>query len=69
MNAIAEALPVVDVARCTRCGDCVTLCPTDCLAMSDPLPWLPRPLDCVSCTLCELICPAEAIRLISLNLQ
>jgi NAD-dependent dihydropyrimidine dehydrogenase PreA subunit len=26
------------------------------------LPWLPRPLDCVSCAACELVCPADAIR-------
>ena len=65
MNAIAE-LPEVNSARCTGCGDCVAVCPTDCLAMSAPSsarPWLPRPLDCVSCAACELVCAPDAIRL------
>lgn len=64
MTTLAEALPVVNAAKCTGCGDCVAVCPTECLAMSGPLPWLPRPLDCVSCTVCELICPAGAIQLL-----
>ena len=54
-------LPAVDERRCTGCGDCVVVCPTDCLAMASLLPWLPRPAECVSCGLCELVCPAEAI--------
>jgi len=54
-------LPVVDPTRCTGCGWCPDVCPTDCLAMSKHLPWLPRPLDCVSCGLCAFICPADAI--------
>jgi NAD-dependent dihydropyrimidine dehydrogenase PreA subunit len=62
MTGAAE-LPVVDPARCTGCGDCVAVCPTDCLALIGRLPWLPRPLDCISCTACELVCPAGAIRL------
>ena len=28
--------------------------------MAGPLPWLPRPRDCVSCGLCAAICPAGA---------
>jgi NAD-dependent dihydropyrimidine dehydrogenase PreA subunit len=54
-------LPEVDERRCTGCGDCVAACPTDCLAMAGPLPWLPRPAACVSCALCVLVCPAGAI--------
>lgn len=56
-------LPVVNESRCTGCGDCVALCPTDCLAMAGHVPWLPRPLDCVACGVCELVCPAEAVKL------
>lgn len=56
-------LPVLEESRCTGCGDCVFVCPADCLALSARLPWLPRPNDCVSCSLCELICPVDAIRM------
>jgi ferredoxin len=56
-------LPLLDETLCTGCGDCVRLCPTDCLEMAGPLPWLPRPGDCVSCSLCVLVCPVTALRL------
>jgi NAD-dependent dihydropyrimidine dehydrogenase PreA subunit len=56
-------LPVLDETLCTGCGDCVPACPTDCLEMAGPLPWLPRPDDCVSCQLCVLICPVQALQL------
>ena len=56
-------LPLLDETRCTNCGDCVAVCPVDCLEAGVPVPWLPRPGDCVSCSLCALICPVEAIRM------
>jgi formate hydrogenlyase subunit 6/NADH:ubiquinone oxidoreductase subunit I len=56
-------IPVLNESLCVGCGDCVQVCPADCLAMAGPLPWLPRPGDCVSCDLCVLICPASALRL------
>jgi NAD-dependent dihydropyrimidine dehydrogenase PreA subunit len=60
---IDRELPVLDESRCTGCGDCVTVCPTQCLEMSGPVPWLPRPRDCIRCELCVRVCPADALRM------
>jgi NAD-dependent dihydropyrimidine dehydrogenase PreA subunit len=57
-------LPMVDDRLCTGCGDCVAVCPTECLALADMLPWLRRPVDCIACTLCVLLCPDEALRMV-----
>jgi formate hydrogenlyase subunit 6/NADH:ubiquinone oxidoreductase subunit I len=57
-------LPLLDLARCTGCGDCVVVCPTACLEMSGAVPWLPRPGHCVACELCVLVCPTAALRLV-----
>ncbi len=54
-------LPTLDERRCTGCGDCVAVCPTGCLEMAGPLPWLARSGDCVRCALCVLVCPEGAI--------
>jgi NAD-dependent dihydropyrimidine dehydrogenase PreA subunit len=54
-------LPALDERRCTGCGRCVAICPTDCLAMDGRLPWLPRPLDCIRCSACAIVCPTSAI--------
>jgi ferredoxin len=61
-------LPLLNAARCTGCGDCVAVCPTDCLEMAGPVPWLPRPGHCVSCELCVLVCPTDALRLVERQL-
>jgi MinD superfamily P-loop ATPase len=63
------SLPALDAAKCTACGDCVALCPAACLAMLGPLPWLPRPADCVVCGVCELVCLTGAIVLPAVNLS
>ncbi|MCS6850463.1 MAG: 4Fe-4S binding protein [Gemmataceae bacterium] len=62
MRPMAE-LPVVDESRCTGCGDCVAVCPVECLGMWGAVPWLPRPSECVSCGVCVVVCPPQAIRL------
>jgi formate hydrogenlyase subunit 6/NADH:ubiquinone oxidoreductase subunit I len=60
---LKQELPILDEARCTGCGDCVAVCPTQCLEMRGSVPWLPRPTDCVSCELCVKVCPADALRM------
>jgi NAD-dependent dihydropyrimidine dehydrogenase PreA subunit len=56
-------LPQLNETRCTGCGDCVVVCPTQCLAMDGALPYLIRPRECISCTLCVYICPEDALRM------
>jgi NAD-dependent dihydropyrimidine dehydrogenase PreA subunit len=48
--------------RCTHCGDCVEICPTNVfdISPSGP-PVLARVEDCQTCFLCELYCRADAI--------
>jgi NAD-dependent dihydropyrimidine dehydrogenase PreA subunit len=48
--------------RCTNCGACVEVCPTNVLdiASSGP-PILARVEDCQTCFMCELHCGADAI--------
>jgi NAD-dependent dihydropyrimidine dehydrogenase PreA subunit len=60
-------LPFLDETRCTGCGDCVPLCPTDCLEMAGVVPWLARPEDCISCEICVLICPVDALQLLPVD--
>jgi NAD-dependent dihydropyrimidine dehydrogenase PreA subunit len=54
-------LPALDASRCAGNGDCVVICPASCLEMSGSVPWLPRPLDCISCGLCAEVCPTDAL--------
>ena len=56
-------LPSVDETLCTGSGDCVEVCPTSCLEMNGRVPCMPRPADCISCSLCAIVCPVEAIRM------
>jgi NAD-dependent dihydropyrimidine dehydrogenase PreA subunit len=48
--------------RCTNCGDCIAVCPTNVL---DPgqagAPVLARVDDCQTCFMCELYCPEDAL--------
>jgi NAD-dependent dihydropyrimidine dehydrogenase PreA subunit len=60
---VTRALPVLDVRRCVGTAACVAVCPTDCLEMAGPNPWLPRPLDCIRCSACVQVCPVDAISL------
>lgn len=56
-------LPTINLNRCAVCGDCVMVCPVNCLEMTAIGPWLPRPTDCIDCSACVLICPADALEM------
>lgn len=55
--------PHIDAAVCTGCGDCVVVCPTGALAISNGVAVLLDPDACGYCGLCEPVCPVEAVSL------
>lgn len=55
------ALPQIDLARCTRCGQCMIACPTQAVAMLRDGPGIVHPEACTYCTDCEALCPVGAI--------
>lgn len=58
--------PVVDGIKCTKCGECISRCPSAAI-VANPETGIPE-IDlnvCVFCTLCEEVCPAGAIMMTS----
>ena len=56
-------LPKIDMATCTGCGDCVTVCPTGALGLRGGKAALVNPDACTYTAECEVICPVAAIAL------
>jgi formate hydrogenlyase subunit 6/NADH:ubiquinone oxidoreductase subunit I len=54
-------LPDIDSRLCTLCGDCVDVCPTECLAIAREIEVVLSPQTCINCTVCAAICPVAAI--------
>jgi 2-oxoglutarate ferredoxin oxidoreductase subunit delta len=49
-------------AWCKRCGNCVEFCPKKTLETDEwGYPYVARPESCISCHLCEKLCPDFAI--------
>jgi len=55
--------PIVDQEKCSGCGNCVEICPSEVYQMeedkSDPV----HPEECIECWACVTQCPAESIQL------
>lgn len=48
--------------RCTSCGICVEVCPTNVFDLgANGLPVIARQADCQTCFMCELYCKADAL--------
>ena len=59
--SLKRALPSFDERRCNSCGDCLRVCPTDCLRFVGAVPAVTHPAACIGCAVCQLACPTGAI--------
>jgi NAD-dependent dihydropyrimidine dehydrogenase PreA subunit len=61
MSTQDTVMPHIDQQRCTGCGDCVTACPAEALALEEGHAVMAQPEDCQYCGDCEDLCPVGAI--------
>jgi NAD-dependent dihydropyrimidine dehydrogenase PreA subunit len=55
-------IEVVSADRCTGCGICVKVCPTDVFRGEvGEVPVIAHQDECQTCSLCEVHCPADAL--------
>ena len=59
--ATSLPLPLIALHRCTGCGLCAELCPTNAVEIIGQKAAIVRPDDCTFCEVCESYCPEGAI--------
>ena len=55
--------PVVDQNKCTGCGNCVEICPSEVYGMEEDKSNPVHPEECIECWACVNECPAKSIQL------
>lgn len=60
---ITKMIAQVDNEKCTLCGLCVDLCPTQAITMNDFVKIAPE--KCTGCGTCVSECPSEAISMVT----
>ena len=53
----------IDVEKCTGCGACVEICPTEALSPYNDDKTVIDKNACIDCGVCEDECPVEALNL------
>jgi MinD superfamily P-loop ATPase len=54
-------MPIIDEAKCNKCGLCVSICVCGALKMEEGAVKAVHVDNCGWCTMCELVCPTGAI--------
>lgn len=54
-------MPIIDQAKCNRCGLCISVCACNALRMIDNIITAIETEECGWCLECEAVCPTGAI--------
>ncbi|MCL6510912.1 MAG: 4Fe-4S binding protein [Anaerolineae bacterium] len=60
-DRLPRLIPRIDEQRCTGCGSCQALCPTQAVQVVEGKAVIVRQEACTYCDVCETFCPEGAI--------
>jgi len=55
--------PVVNPEKCTACGQCINVCPADCISFVNGKAFV-QEVECRNCRICVRVCPENAFDII-----
>ncbi len=55
-------IPIIDKEKCTKCGECIDVCPADVIEDNVESAKVTHPEECLGCDSCVAVCPDDAIR-------
>lgn len=55
----------IDMEKCTKCRECVEVCPEEVFQLVDGVPVHTYKEKCIECDLCINICPEDAISVVA----
>lgn len=58
---------VIDLERCSKCGGCAKVCPTEVIEFTSAGPKEERAFLCIRCGHCVAVCPTDAIKHLNLS--
>lgn len=63
-SALFIGKPEIDISKCTRCKECISRCPSRAIVLVEASNDIGINYDeCVFCTLCEEVCPVNAVKM------
>jgi len=62
MKQNLQAIPTIDLQKCTGCMICAAVCPQHAIDGKDTWPTIPDVKLCTFCGKCEDLCPSGAIQ-------
>jgi ferredoxin len=54
--------PVVNPEKCTACGQCISVCPADCISFVNGKAFV-QEVECRNCRICVRVCPENAFEI------
>ena len=65
VQVIAMFKIVINYEKCVGCGDCISVCPSECYGdVKDGKITVVLEEECIGCRACESQCPEEAIEIL-----
>ena len=62
LKTVIGGIYSMNVNRCVLCGECIMVCPAQCIIISRGGKYVIDEKRCINCGQCRLVCPVDALK-------